>query len=409
MYHRGAMATRWVPLLRWTFKGDRFREHGIDLKDLRALVASREIIVAFAKDIWLRENESSERAPKNFDDKIELQLFHIGEGSSVVEISFKARAFRQEGLFSSGADRIVHPTERKDIRTYIPEASRMFTGALSDMQSGRTPPFRIDPSVLRHFKVIGASLRGAEHVHVEVINQLGRSPTDAADYGLSSVCVDIESRRAVSRRVKDISPTEAAHEQALVVDFSGNVSGTVVGRGDGPMMLHITGRGQFDPESDKLKKIVILDAEKASESPLRDTDTLLSSDAMNSALENDVYAHVRANIGPESGVIAAELARALGNEFTLPDVVQFAGGRGYNWEDVQAVVEYLASGRDRWIERVFLTADTSNPKEVAHDEVLARLRASLTNETAATQWREWSSRIRVVWRWAQRRSTQAQS
>lgn len=88
-------------------------------------------------------------------------------------------------------------------------------------------------------------------------------------------------------------------------------------------------------------------------------------------------------------------------EITLPHMAALAKANGYRLEDVHLVVEKLAGAAGRFLERAFLLRDAEGSlREVHSDEVASRLRGvDSGDEGAAARWREWSSTVKVVWRW----------
>ena len=73
-------------LVKHTFKGRRFDDHGLDLDVLPDLFAYKQLLVETAKALWRRNNPNRERLPKNFEDRLALKFFNIEKGSAAVPI-----------------------------------------------------------------------------------------------------------------------------------------------------------------------------------------------------------------------------------------------------------------------------------------------------------------------------------
>ncbi|XXT25075.1 hypothetical protein WME94_26430 [Sorangium sp. So ce429] len=72
------------PLMVVTFKGPRFEDHGIDLRDLSVLIAIRGALVRYAEEIYREEHGKA--PPRSFVDNIQLRIYGIGKGSAALEI-----------------------------------------------------------------------------------------------------------------------------------------------------------------------------------------------------------------------------------------------------------------------------------------------------------------------------------
>ena len=70
----------WETILIWKFKGPRFEDHGIELKDLAALASLRGAFVEAAKQIWHQDNPDAKNLPAHFEDNIILKVFGIEQG-----------------------------------------------------------------------------------------------------------------------------------------------------------------------------------------------------------------------------------------------------------------------------------------------------------------------------------------
>ncbi|MBI4518134.1 MAG: hypothetical protein HY699_20215 [Deltaproteobacteria bacterium] len=80
------MAGQWKEVVRLTFKGDRFRDHALDLTALAELTQFQRMVAETAKALWRTANPDRERLPKRFEDRTRLCLRRIEEGSAVAPL-----------------------------------------------------------------------------------------------------------------------------------------------------------------------------------------------------------------------------------------------------------------------------------------------------------------------------------
>ena len=80
------MAGRWKEVVRLRFKGDRFRDHALDLSALSELTQFQKMVAETAKALWRAANPDRERLPSHFEDRTRLCLREIHEGSAVAPL-----------------------------------------------------------------------------------------------------------------------------------------------------------------------------------------------------------------------------------------------------------------------------------------------------------------------------------
>jgi hypothetical protein len=83
---RWVMAGTWKEVVRLRFKGDRFRDHALDLTALTELRQFQKIVAETAKALWRASNPDRERLPAHFEDRTRLCLRRIEEGSAVAPL-----------------------------------------------------------------------------------------------------------------------------------------------------------------------------------------------------------------------------------------------------------------------------------------------------------------------------------
>ena len=80
------MAGKWKEVVRLTFKGERFRDHALDLRALSELSQFQKMVAETAKMIWRTANPERERLPHHFDEKVSLCLRRIEDGSAIAPL-----------------------------------------------------------------------------------------------------------------------------------------------------------------------------------------------------------------------------------------------------------------------------------------------------------------------------------
>ena len=80
------MSGQWKEVARVDFKGERFRDHALDLTALTELRQFQKMVAETAKALWRKANPGRERLPRHFEDRTRLCLRRIEEGSAVAPL-----------------------------------------------------------------------------------------------------------------------------------------------------------------------------------------------------------------------------------------------------------------------------------------------------------------------------------
>ena len=80
------MSGQWKEVARLHFKGERFRDHALDLTALSELRQFQKMVAETAKALWRKANPDRERLPRYFEDRTRLCLRSIEEGSAAVPL-----------------------------------------------------------------------------------------------------------------------------------------------------------------------------------------------------------------------------------------------------------------------------------------------------------------------------------
>ncbi len=80
------MAGKWKEVVRLTFKGERFRDHALDLRALSELSQFQKMVAETAKTLWRAANPTRERLPSHFEERVRLCLRKIEDGSATAPL-----------------------------------------------------------------------------------------------------------------------------------------------------------------------------------------------------------------------------------------------------------------------------------------------------------------------------------
>lgn len=138
------------------YVGRRFEGARLPLDVVSDLPAFRNLIVAFAKEIWRVENKGRVRLPKGFEQAMAFDLVDLTEGSAKPKIAWHSGRI-QDPLpgISDYYDTIVERAYGK-VLDVMDRASR-----------GEYPGERLSTGVVRAFDRFGSSLRDGERVEFE--------------------------------------------------------------------------------------------------------------------------------------------------------------------------------------------------------------------------------------------------
>lgn len=93
------MAGMWREVVRLQFKGERFRDHALDLTAVTELRQFQRIVAETAKALWRAAHPDRERLPARFEDRTRLCLRRIEEGSAVAPLEIYVQDSQQEDLW----------------------------------------------------------------------------------------------------------------------------------------------------------------------------------------------------------------------------------------------------------------------------------------------------------------------
>lgn len=182
------MPGQWKEVVRLTFKGDRFRDHALDLTALAELSQFQRLIAETAKAMWRAANPNRERLPKHFEDRTRLCLRRIEEGSAVAPLE----------VFIEEPQLELYEPEPKEIDEAVALASDVFQA----LEHDEPLPERFPRSLIPEYVKWGQGFAADEGIEI--------APRDRTPTRLTAVS-----------RLRLVSFSEPVHEGT--VDVTGEV------------------------------------------------------------------------------------------------------------------------------------------------------------------------------------------
>lgn len=131
------------------FKGERFASHRMPLELLEDFKVLQEMTVEMAKQIYLEENQSRQRVPKDFGKGINFELESLDEGSTIPKI---VMTFMLSGMFPA------HNVE------YFEKASERIKDTIQEAAVDGNILEYAPKSVLYYFNRFGKKLKNDESI-----------------------------------------------------------------------------------------------------------------------------------------------------------------------------------------------------------------------------------------------------
>jgi hypothetical protein len=149
------MAGKWKEVVRLTFKGERFRDHALDLQALSELSQFQKIVAETAKTLWRNANPDRERLPHHFEDRVRLCLRKIEDGSAIAPLEVYIDEHEQTSFIES---------EASEINDAVELASEVFEAISTNSKF----PERLPRSLLPEYAKWGQTLTKDESVELKI-------------------------------------------------------------------------------------------------------------------------------------------------------------------------------------------------------------------------------------------------
>jgi len=149
------MAGKWKEVIELTFKGERFRDHALDLRALAELSQFQKMVAETAKTLWKTANPDRERLPHHFEERVRLCLRRIEDGSATAPLE----------VFMEDEDQMSFiETEPVEINEAVELAREVFEAIGADTEL----PQRFPRVLLQEYTKWGQTLSDDESVEMKV-------------------------------------------------------------------------------------------------------------------------------------------------------------------------------------------------------------------------------------------------
>jgi hypothetical protein len=149
---KGVEMSGWKELLTWSFEGERFEDHGLDLRDLKELGYLRDALSETAKTLWKADHLERDRVPRGFEEGLRLKIFSIQAGSASLPVCFWS------------TDELVDG----EPQAYLEEAALSVANTVDAANGGERLPDRFPRHLLPKVQAFGSSLAGTERVSITI-------------------------------------------------------------------------------------------------------------------------------------------------------------------------------------------------------------------------------------------------
>jgi len=149
------MTGKWKEVVKLTFKGERFRDHALDLQALGELSQFQKMVAETAKTLWRAANPNRERLPSHFEERVRLCLRRIEDGSATAPL---------EVFIEENDQRTFWEPEPVEIKKAVKLAHEVFEAIGADAQL----PERFPRTLLPEYAKWGQSLSDDEAVELHV-------------------------------------------------------------------------------------------------------------------------------------------------------------------------------------------------------------------------------------------------
>ena len=165
------------------FDGARFEGHALDVECTQELVAYRGLVLACAKELWLRRNPDRSNLPRRFGEGFRVEFDRIDRGSATVPLQRLREAAQGQLAFDDEFD----------------EAARLVDAAISAAARDELLPESFPANVVPLFKGFGRTLHPDETLFTRARGASAEAPyTAQARLRLADRFVKVDSVQIVS-------------------------------------------------------------------------------------------------------------------------------------------------------------------------------------------------------------------
>jgi len=246
------MAKKSKDLVKLTFEGPKYDDHGLEIDDLAELIAYKDLLVGTAKEVWKRKSPGKGRLQKGWLDSIEIKFYGIEAGSARVDLK---RNFN----FPDDQFDFNEPDE-------FDEAAEILQDGIEAAAQDQPLPEAMPKNVIPLFKNLGRNLGSDNQIRVKsrrretetiynrevqsrLANWLERTYFDYVDQIGEVRAADLDGGKFRLRLDNGDKPECWFHsEQETTVTNALEAHAT--------LRLRVIGKGEFNSDSGKLAKII---------------------------------------------------------------------------------------------------------------------------------------------------------
>lgn len=249
------MDSSWKEVIRLTFKGDRFRDHALDLSALSELSQFQKIVAETAKALWRAANPDRERLPKHFEQRARLCLRRIEDGSAIAPLEIEINGSEQDEFWEP---------EPKEVEDAINLAYEVFDAVERKHQL----PERFPKSLVNEYVKWGQSLADDEEVQLAPLNKRATSITSNTRKRLATFAeAPYEDVTDVTGEVKAADVHQQRFQlwlddqKTVIVSFTPEQEEKVTTalRDHKTVRMRVQGRGRYTPEG-QLQRVETVDS-----------------------------------------------------------------------------------------------------------------------------------------------------
>jgi hypothetical protein len=143
-------------VVKHTFQGGRFQDHGIDLDVLHDLLRYRDLLVEVAKELWRRNNPDHRRLPANFESSLALRFYEVQPNCATIPLV-------REYEFDPQVSYLLPEDELDD-------AVALVASTIEAARTNQPLPNRFPKDLLQKFSDYGRTLRDDEWIEHRAIS-----------------------------------------------------------------------------------------------------------------------------------------------------------------------------------------------------------------------------------------------
>lgn len=152
------MAGAWKEVARLRFKGERFRDHALDLSAITELRQFQKIVAETAKALWRAAHPERKNLPPHFEERTRLCLRRIEDGSATVPLEVWVEAPKEPKLWEQTPEEVN-------------QAIGLAYEVLDSVARDQPLPSNFPRELGRDYVAWGRSLEAGEEIELQAVNR----------------------------------------------------------------------------------------------------------------------------------------------------------------------------------------------------------------------------------------------